>query len=326
MIHNKKTLDHVDGYIPKTVRNFVRPDYYSTRLTPSQQRLYSCGRLALNILFSPFVVMSLTVYNSTRATIKAVEFMTTTAKLPFHFSQDKVYWAKTALQVADWTIAALSSPFYPIIKCSQLIIGIAKPTFLFNREPCLMRDRLKGLDSSLRKNACAVSASDVSNPEVIAVKAFISSLYNYAERWELISESHYAQALFAEHSSPGFIKTKKFLNRQRNDKIEEKFELLNAFQELFENSERFEEKREIINFLENFKTPRQKAALKMFLAKKEKTILEFSGIDFLQKDHCITNSVIKALNIPSLTLLRDRTTKSLKQLLKETNDWQTYQL
>lgn len=280
-------VDHAHYYVPQMTwlsTNSPSESLCSPKegKTEAQKRKYCIKHLIANILLSPFQVTGVAAYSAASSLKNVGSLVITTGKLPWKFSENKAYWTRTFFKITDKTISAVTSPLHPIISCARLIAGIIRPESYFKSEPILLEDRLQIVNSKHHFKAYQVPPEK--NPPVIANCAFISSLYNYSYRWGLIRASEGpGESIFGQHSK-GYFKTKKFLSRQRKDKVVEKYELLKAFHDLLGQPEKFENNKEIVKFLnENFKTPRQKAVLKTFLGKKPKTFIDRSGIPYIQK-------------------------------------------
>lgn len=317
-IPQKRFIDSINDYFPKTTfqfKGFISEAIAIAEIhaikNPKKQRQFLIYNLACNLLVQQAVIPSLVVWNVGNAFYRGCILLKTTIILPFKFSENKSYWVKTALRIVDYSIAAFTTPLTPIVNSSRIIAGMIKPSLYFGEIP-LLNDRLEFYLYDDRYAIADIPAQDTANANVHANRAFVSSLYNYSKRWGLISSSQVSRfSLFGSHSK-GFFKTRKLLGKQRDDRIEEKYRLLIAFNILLSQPEKFKKNEDIIKFIEeNFRSPKQNAALKMFIKKNPKFIIALSGIKPIQvKKTLVNNECVKMANP-----LRKKSIEQLRSVL-----------
>lgn len=278
-------LDRLNDYLPETVNQSRRPWYMCSRYeikSEQKQRIFCLSHFFINVILSPMQSGGLILLNTYRIGKETASLMLTSIALPFKlvskpaaaFNDEPFFVIRTAMRIADLVVAISMAPFSPMITCGHFFIGVIKPNFYFKSHPLLLNDRLF-------KIACnddlQFSVSSKSNTKVQANQSIISALMNYSFRWGLISTSPISFCTIMGNRSCGVLRTKRTVNRQINDKVMEKYRLLQAFGDLKKTPEKFESDKKIRDFIHfNFRTPKQRAVLKMFLKKGARTILNFS--------------------------------------------------
>ena len=280
VLPKKGILDHLNYYFPNTCYQFktsvTEPSSYRIKAkTKKEKRLFCLRHLVYNGLLSPVQTTGLAVWQSGRAVVAIGDFICLTTILPFTFSENRALWAIGALRVSDAVIAVFTTIFHPLVTCFRLARGLIHPDSYF-REPRCLNDRLDILIREHRFSLGTIPPAYSTNKEFISNSIFISALFNYSVKWGLVCSKESSGNL--EMRGKGYFRTKAFLARRRNDRVEEKYALLNAFHALVSDSSKCESMEEIVRLAKaHFKSPRQKATLEMFLKKSPGQIAAHAG-------------------------------------------------
>lgn len=213
--------------------------------------------------------------NAIKTLSKTFSLFVATVKLPFNFQKNKANWQSTALKVVDLTLLTITSPLSPVLTAFRAAIGIIKPSIYLKNEPINNNDKLEMYEISfLEVKELDTDEGIDHDKDSIATATFFYGLYDYSKRWGLIDPEtlNLYSSLLAEHSK-GAHRAKKEIERERSDKVSQKYDLLIAF-DVFNTADNFNSTQLEEFLIQNFKTDRQKKVLSLFLGLEHTNLID----------------------------------------------------